>query len=77
MKPTASQDVKLAPDADSPITPEDVDPHALDSHLDRKIVAKIDGVVLTLVTLVATFEFLDKNVSTTRLALLRGVELIC
>lgn len=60
----AADDIKLAPDADEPGAGDDaIDPNALDSHLDRKIVTKIDGVVLTLVTLVATMEFLDKNVS--------------
>ena len=34
---------------------------ASDTALDRKILLKIDSVVLTLLTLVATFEFLDKN----------------
>lgn len=33
-----------------------------DAALDKRILRKIDGVVLTLVTIVATLEFLDKNV---------------
>jgi hypothetical protein len=59
----AADELKLAPDNEVNTVQDTVDPHALDSHLDRKIVTKIDGVVLTLVTLVATLEFLDKNVS--------------
>jgi hypothetical protein len=36
---------------------------AEDTSLDRRIIVKTDAVVLTLVTIVATLEFLDKNVS--------------
>lgn len=36
---------------------------AEDESLDKRIVVKTDAVVLTLVTIVATLEFLDKNVS--------------
>lgn len=35
---------------------------AEDTSLDRRIIVKTDAVVLTLVTVVATLEFLDKNV---------------
>lgn len=37
---------------------------AEDASLDRRIIVKTDAVVLTLITLVATLEFLDKNVHT-------------
>ena len=37
--------------------------HAEDASLDRRIIVKTDAVVLSLITVVATLEFLDKNVS--------------